>query len=145
MFNQTKNLDKNGKIKVSSFHPDHNYNDISRRLAIIKSYKLQINVLGYIADNGRIYGAEKLYSFVNARINKKLLHSNEFSSTSKQCAISLACKSIQRKKATPGPVKAYQNALKDDKISTNELQTAFNRLVRTMKRKGIFIQLENYL
>lgn len=135
MLERKKSLTGESKISVTSYSIKLKYWDITDKLKAFKGYKLQLSMLGYIVDQGRIVDKTFLANLVHNKINKNILI--------KHCNVrSLVYHCILKGKASTKIV----NDLKDAKrgLSENSYQVEFKRLLKIYRRKGLELNLEKY-
>lgn len=93
----TKNLDKEGSIIFGVSKASNLINDITGKLMILKAYKLQRRVLGYVVIYGDIDSDTNVFTKdLHKRINPHLpLYKRVLCNTSKMISISLCARAIR--------------------------------------------------
>lgn len=93
----TKNLDKEGSIVFGMSKESNLINNITDKLMILKSYKLQRCVLGYVVLSGVIDSTTKVFTEdLHRRINRQLpYYKKVLCNTSRMNSINLCARAIR--------------------------------------------------
>lgn len=133
MLERKKSLNAQYKIVNCIYSSNLIYYNITDKLRAFKGYKLQLDVLGYIVDQGQIKDRSFLVRTVNAKINKKMCiakHSN---------VRSLVYSCLKKGTATKQMIANLNAAYVG--LSNNDYQIEFRRLIRLCSKKGIKLKL----
>lgn len=108
----TKNLDKEGNIVFGVSKASNLINGITGKLMILKAYKLQRRVLGYVVISGVVDSDTKVFTKdLHRRINQHLpLYKRVLCNTSRMNSISL-CARVIRNRDSKSLLRLRQNEL----------------------------------
>lgn len=144
MNEKTKNLTNKGVVKLGLFSRNNRINDITKKLKIIKSYKLQLEKLGFIVNGNSLYDTKELHRIINAQINRSL----PSHSTEKLNKLNFACCILIKGNCSSDAYFKYTKVLKylENNESFNSvgegLEVALLRLLKKAKRKGVVFKIE---
>lgn len=144
IFPENKHLFSGGNVKVTKFSSGAIITRVDSKLAMIKSYKLQLKVLGYIVDCGVIVKSNKpLISVINRQINRNDAAYNTNNKYSN--AIQLLQVYIKGPKRMTKKLPLYKKSLEmlSNGGGTCPHTVILNRLFKNGKAQGLYNRLEN--
>lgn len=98
LLDKCKNLDKSGAIVFEIPAARHRINNITRKLQVLRSYRMQYQTFGYTVVSGAVvYERRALTANLHRRINKWLPHHRLLCKTNYMNSIALCANVVKRK------------------------------------------------
>lgn len=98
LLDKCKNLDKNGAIVFAVPATKHRISDITHKLQVLRSYRLQYQTFGYVVVGGAVvYERRALTANIHRRINKGLAHYGLLCNTNYMNSIALCSRVVKNK------------------------------------------------